>query len=925
MLKFMPGSIPDFIPGFNRIKYNSNLSGSTGAKLYKNKTTGKKWVVKQSEKGEGGAEQVVMESIVNDIYKALGIPVPKHKLRIIPFPTINKPDTVITSLVLEHIDGKLLKEASYAEYKKAKAELQKGFIVDALLANWDVIGLENIIIPNDGSAAVRIDNGGALIFRAHGAKKEFTDIVNEIDTMRNPDIAFDAYPIFRDLTTKEINEQIETIIKPNQQKILDLTPDALKPTMAKRINNLLERLAPEWTNKSPFKNTVKETATPKYIPAVQRALIKFFKDGWNTFKGLNTANVKVNIGNAVHGNAVHGNVNTSNQLLALINNTLKDNKAVISGGFILKAIGAFIDPKSVDIDIYVPTKNVATLKKVMEKLFKFENVDIRVAKPESKHTKDGILSVSKYSKGEPSAPGYAEMDIVEVNADKTPIDVIKNFDFTFCENWYDGTTVFMTYPEHVEKKAGFLEKHYMDLLYEGDSVLFKRMEKYIGRGFKISIDMNKIPKNITNSIKNGSFLEQLGSIKLSRAAEGVIVSTKYTPEIAEQIKDRIDKRRGNNGWNIPITNLAGITNLTLYTRSLPDMASELTPVDKAAINHYTEDGYIDINVFLYKNMIDKLDTRNTIFNWLKTKFSKANEETHIHYNTQLLYYYFVNLYNAIQKGPRVLYDLPPLYRGVKEWYLSTESDRYYYTNSFMSTSPILSRSFGKKLYAFYVHPQCRYLNIEKQSSRPDEHEVLLTPYHRYLYDTEEIRKPFIIRKYIVLPVDFDIPNEFEEYMVWKEDILLKSSIFKNQWGVPIGSAAMEGGRDPVVSNSHRKNFRISNNITQRKRQLAWINKKIETKNITNKKLKKVVSRNNNSRMRNNTRKLDTSTLSPRFTDPILSFPGNNPTPNELEVIKKMRQIIMNDKQMPKNVSQLIMNDKQMPKSVVANNMVVQNI
>lgn len=881
------------IPGFNKIKYNSNLSGSTGARLYTN-ATGKKWVVKQSEKGIGGPEQVKIESIVNDIYGALGIPVPKHKLRIIPFPaSINKPDTVITSLILEYIDGKLLKDATPAEYEKAKKELQKGFIVDALLANWDVIGLENIIIPNDGSAAVRIDNGGALTFRAHGAKKDFTDSVNEINTMRNPNIAFDAYPIFGDLTNKEINEQIETIIKPNQELIISLTPDALKSTMAKRISNLLERLSPEWTNNSPFKNNVKETEMPEYIPAVQKALIAFFKDGWDKYyKGLNT--------------------NISKQrLLRFINKILKDNKAIISGGFILKAIGKFDDPKSVDIDIYVPTEKVGTLKYDMARLFNYTTRVKHNANPESKHIKDGILSVSKYSKGEPGTPSYAEMDIVEVNTGKTPIDVIKNFDFTFCENWYDGTTVFMTYPEHVEKKTGFLEKHYMDLLYAGDSVLFKRMEKYIGRGFKISIDEDEHPKNITNSIKNGSFLEQLGIIKLSRAAKGVIVSTKYTPEIAEQIKDRIDKRRGNNGWNIPITNLAGITNLTLYTRPLPDMASELTPVDIAAINHYTEDGYNAINVFLYKNMIYKLDTRNTIFNWLKTKFSKANEETHIHYNTRLLYYYFVNLYNAIQKGPRVLYDIPPLYRGVKEWYLNTESDRFYYTNSFMSTSPILSRSFGKKLYAFYVHPQCRYLNIENQSSRPDEHEVLLTPYHRYLYDTEEIRKPFIIRKYIVLPVDFDIPDKFEEYMVWKEDILLKSSIFKNRWGVPIGSAAMEGGRDPVVSNSHIKNFRISNNITQKKPQLAWINKKKETKNITHKKLKKVVSRKNKSKMRNNTRKLDTSTLSPRFTDPILSFPGNNPTSNELEVIKKMRQIIMNDTQMPKNV--------------VTNNMVVQNI
>ena len=904
------------IPGFNKIKYNSNLSGTTGARLYKN-ATGKKWVVKQSEKGEGGPEQVKMESVVNDIYAALGILVPPHKLYIMPFPTIINPEYVVTSLVLEHIDGKLLKDATPAEYEKAKKELQQGFIVDALLANWDVIGLkfDNIIIPtNKNLAAVRIDNGGSLIFRAQGGKKEFTDIVNEINTMRNPDMAPQAYEFFGDLTTKEINEQIETIIKPNQQKILDLTPDALKPTMAKRINNLLERLAPEWVNNSPFKNNVKETAMPEYIPAVQTALIAFFKDGWDKYyKGLNT--------------------NISKQrLLRFINKILKDNKAIISGGFILKAIGKFDDPKSVDIDIYVPTEKVGTLKYDMARLFNYTTRVKHNANPESKHTKDGILSVSKYSKGEPGAPGYAEMDIVEVNADKTPIDIIKNFDFTFCENWYDGTTIFMAYPEHVEKKAGLLEKHYMDLLYAGDSVLFKRMEKYIGRGFKISLDVpGEHPHNITNSIKNGSFLEKLNTVELSREAKKVIISPEYTPEIATQIKDKLDKRMGASGWGVNILNTVGMLNNPIYNDIIPDATQRLTQVDIAAINHYTEAGYVDINVFLYENVIDKLDTKNTIFKWLKTKFSKTNEETLIHYNTRLLYYYFVNLYNAVQKGPRLIHNLPPLYRGVKEWYLDTKSDKFYYTNSFMSTSPILSREFGKKIYAFYVHPACVYLNVTNQSSHLEEYEVLLTPYHRYIYDKEEIRKPFIIRKYIILPMDFNIPDNFEEYMVWKNDILEKSSIFKNRQGAPYGAVAapppvfnpsfkiayrppapappppIQGGRDPT-------HIRLNNFTKKNTRNIALIHKKIATKNTTNKNLKgihNIITRKNNTRMRkasqdnalivqntskNNTRKLDIhKVVSPRFTDPIPSFPGKAPNKEERKVIDMMRQNINNDK------------------------------
>jgi hypothetical protein len=629
-----------------------------------------------------------------------------------------------------------------------------------------------------------------------------------------------------------------------------------------------------WTNNSPFKKAVKINVMPDYIPVVKEALIKFFKDGWNkSNKGLNT--------------------NTSkDQLFKFINKILKENDAVISGGFILKAIGAFVDPKSVDIDIYVPTKNVVVLKKVMEKLFKFENVDIRIAQPESKHTKDGILSVSKYSKGEPGTLKYAEMDIVEVSEGKTPIDIIKNFDFSFCENWYDGEAVFMEYPEDVENKTGFLEKHYMDLLYEGDLVLFKRIQKYIARGFTISIkEDDSPPKNIADLVNIDLFLQTLESIRTNKS---IIVLPKYTDSIGAQIMTKIQDRIRPDGCNIKTSNLKDITtNKPFASRTLPDMGDQLTQVDKATLNHYTGFGSNDINTFLYKTTPFILITNNNILNWIKSKFSKKNIESHIDYNTRLLYYYFVNLYNTVQKGLSVCSQLlPPLFRGVTEWYLDKNTDKFYYTNSFMSTSSILTEDFGTKIYALYIHPLCRYLNIENQSSHPDEHEVLLTPYHRYMFVEEEegYLDKFTIRKYIVLPVDFNIPNTFEKYMVWKEDILLKTSILKNANNYL--NAASKGGR--VQTSQKVSNIRHYNKTKKNTPRIVWINKKAAAKNITNKL--KLINNTNNT---NNTYKLDKNKmLSPRFTDPIPSFPGKAPNIEELKVINKMRQIIMKDKKTP---------------------------
>ena len=61
--------------------------------------------------------------------------------------------------------------------RKICQEISNGFLIDVILANWDVIGLEedNIMIKSaeSGNPEVhRIDNGGALLFRAQGEKKQ---------------------------------------------------------------------------------------------------------------------------------------------------------------------------------------------------------------------------------------------------------------------------------------------------------------------------------------------------------------------------------------------------------------------------------------------------------------------------------------------------------------------------------------------------------------------------------------------------------------------------------------------------------------------------------------------------------------------------------------------------------------------------------
>lgn len=69
--------------------------------------------------------------------------------------------------------------------------LREDFVLDAWLANWDVFGLtwDNIITKRitDNEMPYKIDNGGALQYRAMGAPKgeAFGDTVPELDIFRS--------------------------------------------------------------------------------------------------------------------------------------------------------------------------------------------------------------------------------------------------------------------------------------------------------------------------------------------------------------------------------------------------------------------------------------------------------------------------------------------------------------------------------------------------------------------------------------------------------------------------------------------------------------------------------------------------------------------------------------------------------------------
>jgi len=173
---------------------------------------------------------------------------------------------------------------------------------------------------------------------------------------------------------------------------------------------------------------------------------------------------------------------------------LQETKAVIAGGFVLSC---YADYNSSDIDIYVSKSNAIKLINKLSTIIKVYPVDFQIV---SIYNGDGSNNIKRLifkNKLDEIDDSYRvinttdsttiNIDVIIIDTSSSIIEIITNFDLSFCKIWTDGTSIYAMDEHSITTKHGSLNPKYFEDYQDTTSLIYTRAEKYIARGFTIDI------------------------------------------------------------------------------------------------------------------------------------------------------------------------------------------------------------------------------------------------------------------------------------------------------------------------------------------------------------------------------------------------------------------------------------------------------
>lgn len=181
--------------------------------------------------------QAYAEHLASFIYRALRIPAPKSIV------TSMDGDAAYVSNMVKNSGtyADMVKNGDKKEVAKVSRQILNGFVADVLLANWDVIGIDsdNIVISDRKHLPVRVDNGGALLYRSVAGRKpmEVLGDIPEFTGFRERETSPSYNAVFRRAGITN-NHEFDALVR---EQILDI--DALVAKYGGQWSNLVDNVA----------------------------------------------------------------------------------------------------------------------------------------------------------------------------------------------------------------------------------------------------------------------------------------------------------------------------------------------------------------------------------------------------------------------------------------------------------------------------------------------------------------------------------------------------------------------------------------------------------------------------------------------------------------------------------------------------------
>jgi hypothetical protein len=229
-------TVPGGLPHPAALTFVKDLPGSTSPKLMK-AANGTLW--KQKTATAGKEDRLRNEADANAAYRAANVLAPKAGI-------VETPSGPL--MLSKWTEGQTLSTwkagKSASEIAAVHKAIGKNFAADCLLANWDVIGTgggggDNVLVDQYG-VPWRIDNGGALKYRAQGSPKgsKFGPTVGELDTLRSPAYNAAAAAVFGHLSDADVKHQVEDLLPKKSQVLAAVKDPATRDILAQRFDYL---------------------------------------------------------------------------------------------------------------------------------------------------------------------------------------------------------------------------------------------------------------------------------------------------------------------------------------------------------------------------------------------------------------------------------------------------------------------------------------------------------------------------------------------------------------------------------------------------------------------------------------------------------------------------------------------------------------